>query len=841
MDVFKFWDDYLKDLPSSEESKSKEFDWSSLVATKNPEPETKPELKILDMSNWDESKFIQEPIPDGACYQHPNDPALWAELQFKLNGGQNRVVNNAGRYFRPRDIPMDPRLIQQRETAAQQYITNRGFFNYPRLYNPSIPGQRWVPDFRNIVEKKLNDSTEFAKPYYYPEWMNDVYDKYTGENVSKYEREHIYEYRAERQKKMMEEQAQSADAKLKENPFKGIKAGKKDPYKEKRVVGVTPSIDPKYLDFANQVLQSRKEEDNDPSNYVVFGNDGGNVVDPEGEPAFLLSAATDAVNAGKEIDPSYREKVFEQIYRDKILAESEHPYEDGEEPKGYYSYEPQPQTNSVPTYYGNLYKPPVIRSPWTYTSNWNIPSYLLPPRFEARQYTREELESGRIPFVITEATKDIKVKRYGQMKNPGHIDDPIKVGWITYTIDEFGNELIVEGRNPYTGKDYTPEEIEEENSKRCQARIKMEKYVYEAEMANQLKTDDCYRFARELSRYNQEAALLLLWYHTYADRDVYNILHRAMIKQLIEYRNNDPFAKIKSSVSVSRDVILIDKPIKVTEEMFEEAMQKECTRISKYFRHESDRNNTSRSVKTEAFKQLNALNGLETLEEKVAAMRKLVNIHVLPDDLELFRQYKEATIKSLTGIKMEQWTKYMHYYRMAKGQYSGLDGIGEYDYWWNEPTRQQNAPARQYTVDDKAYDYYMNLLLVSGPQNREKAQQSIDKIDRKLCEYSKSQLDKADTFEKYNQALRNIEVVRDTVDKMLKGEYKPYRNYNYDSRAYTYGSLGKVMFPYANPTIPSYANFERAVTPMMNPEAYQNNRQIFLNSIFTKGDRGSLL
>ena len=360
-------------------------------------------------------------------------------------------------------------------------------------------------------------------------------------------------------------------------------------------------------------------------------------------------------------------------------------------------------------------------------------------------------------------------------------------------------------------------------------------------MANQLKTDDCYRFARELSRYNQEAALLLLWYHTYADRDVYNTLHRAMIKQLIEYRNNDPFAKIKSAVSVSRDVILIDKPIKVTEEMFDEAMQKEFARINKYFEYEANHGRTSWDVKTEAFKQLNALNGLETLEEKVSAMRKLVNIHVLPIELELFRQYKEATIKSLTGIKMEQWTKYMHYYRMAKGQYSGLDGIGEYDYWWNEPTRQQNAPVKQYTVDDKAYDYYMNLLLVSGPQNREKAQQSINTIDRKLCEYTTSQLDKADTFEKYNQALHNIDVVRDTVHKLLKGEYKPYRNYNYDSRAYTYGSIGKVMFPYANPTIPSYANFERAITPMMNPEAYQNNRQVFLNSIFTKGDRGSLL
>ena len=112
MDTFKFWDDYLKNLPNSDESKPTEFDWNALVATKDPEPETEPDLKMLDMSNWDESKFVQEPIPEGACIQHPNDPALWAELQYKLNGGQNRVVNNAGRYFRPRDIPMDLRIVQ---------------------------------------------------------------------------------------------------------------------------------------------------------------------------------------------------------------------------------------------------------------------------------------------------------------------------------------------------------------------------------------------------------------------------------------------------------------------------------------------------------------------------------------------------------------------------------------------------------------------------------------------------------------------------------------------------------------------------------------------------------
>lgn len=785
--------------------------------------------------NYDFSKiFNQEfavPPVDSVEFVHPNDPSIWNKIEQKYLAKQKKQYEDSSRYFRPRDIPVPPNVQKYRYNMANDYIRRRGYFTYPQLYNPTIPGQRWIPDFLHKMENKLNDPREMSKPYFYPQWMNDRYDKYTGVNVDELGRENIYNKRIEENISMYESQKNMSDSKINSNPFSEIKPQRRDPYKERRDPKVTPSINPAYLDFKKKAGPFPNEDSR------KFKGGPGIVTDWEGEPMFLLSAGNKVKETAKAFTPEERQRAYDSIVREynnskkEMKAIYEHPMDDDEEPEDYQDY--------------NDY----MLAPWQYRpafhgyNRWNIPSYIEIPEFKQKKFSRKELESGEVPIIITEETKDIYPKipkskcQKMRIEELGNIDFNI----VTYQKQDDGSMKIVKIVSK-DGREYTKEEIDEKNKAYLEMRKATVKYFEEADKAEQMATDDCYRLANELSRYSQDAAAFLLWFRNYASYNNYNTLHRVMVNQLLDYRNNDPYALVKSNVSITRDTILIndnDDSI-FTDEYFENARIKDLKRITKYVNKETIKGKMDR-----AFEVNRAIkNDHLPKDEKIKVLRNLVNIHILPECLENWRRYKDAIEKSLQGIKKDQWNAYMMHFKLSAGTFKGITRASDFDKWWNSANTRIAEAVRtkpsSYDQNNRVISYFANILS-DLPERERREEQFRSEVMNAKAQYMNSIMSKVNPNDiiGYYHAMNQVALGFDRLNNYLDPNAR-FRNKRKDTRDLSFNSNHIQNISYASGIM------NGAVTPGANdfvfrPDKYQSDRQTFLDNIFKKHKRGSIL
>lgn len=783
--------------------------------------------------NYDFNKLkdadFSAPSVDSIEFVHPNDPSVWANIEKKYLAQQRRQYVDSSRYFRPRDLPVPPQVQQYRYNMANNYIQNRGYYNYPQLYNPMLPGQRWLPRYIQKVENKLNNPAEFAKPYFYPQWMNDRYDKYTGVNVDEMGRDNIYNKRIAENKSLYESQQNMSTTKINNNPFSEIKPQRRDPYKERRDIKVTPSIDPAYLDFKKKVDEAIKA---DPEKAKLFEP---NITDWEGEPAFLLSAVGKAKESSEVFTPEERQKAYDNIAKEykesqkDIRAIYEHPMDDGEEPEDYKDYNDYMLApwQSKPAFNGY--------------NRWNIPSYIKVPEFQQKQFSRKEMESGAVPIIVTEETKDIYPKKpkhyYPEMRieELGNIDFNI----VTYQEQDDGSLKIV-GITSRNGKVYTEDEVEEKNKAYQEMKKATIKYFEELDKAEQLATDDCYRLANELSRYSQEAAAFLLWFRNYASYENYKTLHRVMVNQLLDYRNNDPYALVKSNVAITRDTILINKNDDsiFTDEYFADARIKDFKRITKYVNKETVKGKMDRAFVVNRAIQ----NDHMPKDEKIKVLRSLVNVHILPECLENWRRYKKAIEDSLQGIKRDQWNAYMNHFRLSAGTFKGITRASDFDKWWNSANTRVAEAVRTKPVQNqnsRVIDYFTNVILELPERERREAQFHNQVMQAKI-QYMNSIMSQVDPNDimAYYRAMNQVAMGFDRLNNYLDPNKRFYRapaqrrNLNFDANhiqqiAYAAGcnngyALGLDDF-------------------VFRPDKYQSDRQTFLDNIFKKHKRGSII
>lgn len=740
---------------------------------------------------------------------HPNDPRAWEQLESSLYGRSSlstqemmrRERERASMYYRPMDLPIPQNIMNQRRDYAYNYINNRGPVSYSGYVNPMMKSSNWNEKFVGKVNTKTNEPEEFAKKYYTKQWEKDRYDKVTGMNIDEAYRRNNYQHIKEVNEQLQKEREQSLSNQIGKDIFSNVndridtRAARAEGINTKRNSVVTPSI---------------------PMELLGCKEDGSNIIDADGEPAFLLSASQDALMKARDLELHDRAKAYNAAMKGYVksnadylaLAEAEHPSEDDYDNEMEYE---DGQYLNFGGYQGSYYDnnrfitPPWIRNPYQYY-NWNT-----------TRRTKEELESGTIPFVVNAKTKDIVIKEKEHLP-VGHIDNPkeIHIGWSTYTKDKDGNEILVDRFDYNLKRKLTKKEIRIINEKSKQLRESAEKYLEKKDLLDQMRTDDSYRLANELSRYSEEAASLLLWSRTNISKQNYDILKKAMVRQLLDYRNNDPLASIKSNVSLTGDRIVIYKNKDYTDEEVEAAVEAERKRARQYL-HEEKLSDSDRVKR--ALKQLDVINPCKSPKEIVIAVRKLKDIPIIPVRFELYRKYRDAIINALTPIKMTHWREYNLWRKNLSDTFTGVDAIEKFDKWWNSPIKereQQNQFRPYQSTQNTPFDYFMKLLDRQPEferiqeQRRERSIEAFNRIDN-------GQIGNAKTFDEYNDAVRNFFTGLSKVQSRVVYRREPARNLNFDRGLYK-----TVGVPYT----------------AEDRGRYWDNRQTFMNSIYKPQNRG---
>lgn len=809
--------------------------------------------------------------PDPNTMAHPNSPETWArvenEYQMKNNNfvSHDEMVRRASMLYRPKDIPIPPQVQQQRYVDAANYITGRGPVTFSNIDSPLMKSHRWNEEFKSNIEQKLNDPKKFSQPYYYPDWAEDRYNKYTGENVDEKMRLNNYYHIADQERMLYDDRKNRVATKVNQNTdqFKDIN----------KLMKQTPGFNETRKEFNPR--RDVKKNPGIPMEYLGCNPDGTNVIDSDGEPAFLLSACKNIQNKANELNYDERARIAAAIdkgyYRipNQPQVQEDHPMDDNEEPVGYqqqgfYEHYNSPEYQAASRMAQQKYYPNYAdRHPeypqymrqignWQPQMPWNshqVPYYVnMADMYNApsHKYTREELESGRIPFVITEKTKDIKIKEI-EHDPIGYIDDirTIKIGFSSYYIDEEGDQVYTKVKDPETKRMLSKEELDIKNKKIKELRKETEVYLDKKFKADQMIKDDSAIIATELSRYSEDAAELLLWYKANSTPQSYDVLKRAMLAQLIDYRNNDPFCMIKSRIAITNNRILVERNKNdVTEKDIAYCKEQEFERITKYMNSEKD--DDPNTVAKNAFEQLDLIDH-KSIKEQVEVLRNMINIHILPKKIEKWRAYKEQIFKTIPKMKKIQYEQYHMWRRLKKAVMNGIGAIAKFDAWWNKPYANQPesyhaAPVNQNTP----FDYFMKLTFES-PERERKIQEKINQSNQRWLDYVNTELKSAKTMEEYANATRRInnriEMIKDS--NVLRHRKK---NLNYDN-----SRIGQILYaanidPQQHPGFYSVYNrgnsvneYEKESEIITNPAMYQDTRQVFLNRIFQTRKRGSLV
>lgn len=776
---------------------------------------------------------------------HPNSPSLWTEpIAQPIFNYFNRPMQNGPIQYTPYQQQMIGNMnnhINQRGPWRMNYVLSQaGPMNHPDQPN----SRKWIDRYSQQMERDLNDPVKIGLPYY----GGPI--RYTGfgpnfvpadPNSIKTDAD-LEDQNYFRLKRINEEDIANRDKKssirsLNENrPSRSTRLSNEEAeaMKQIRMSKSTPSINPKFLDY-NYVSKSgegywslgKAQQD------LVTDIDMSHLVNPQ-ERAYIHAAALKGYNTARPLGSDLRQNPLDD-------SEEDQEYEQA----GYEEYM-RHRYGFVPTYNGYF-------GGSGYTDENGLPTRW----FDDGKYyrlTKEDYEKGRFAHArlifegddIKEEIKPVKQKK------------PLVRKVRLIMVDSSGNitDVYASELKRYMNKDELEEYIKSHNAEKDKEDALEAKRKNIPTEKEQYLGDDSFFLARELSRYNEYLANMLLWYRANAtDRDYQTLITKCR-QQLTLYRNEDPFASIKAGViNAGRKVVIID-PKPTSDEEIERLIADEKKRADKFYDELIQSGMSSYKAKKIAYVELNALAKCTTLKEKIVALRSLRNFKVISDDKDLALKLVDEIKKLMSPLNMENFSTYIVYKeisRLGRSKESFADPLDRfdelYDKWWNIPRRKPETEkdyekmyrTRMYELESQMLDefsrnklpddYFLNMR--NQAFNREvKRLENLckDKDGNPLPFYQSFANLRQDWLEsQLDQAARDENGPTVIMNRIIEHNLPNFRTQFNPMR---YDRTGVPVQFQMNPSMVPIFN---------NPGLYENKQQMFINSMFHKRQLGGVL
>lgn len=839
--ISDYFSEIVNYMKTKVEEKKSEFSVEDIIMGRAPTP---PELPAQTIKHPNAKGMWNEPPKIVTTYYvkgYPGDPNLY-RYNNRYNNGytyydpyQRQMINNAYRY------------IQNRGPWDTNYIVSQA----GPMTHPNQPRSRkWVNEYAEKMKKDLSDPTKIGLPR-------------SSEKVSRIDRmlpgfvpAHPENFKDDadlddnnyyRMKQNMEDMTARMSGRapmesLSNNKNKYRAIQKKTPEelelkKQIRMSKTTPSINPKYLDY--------------------------NFVGKSGEGYWSLGKAQEMAKADSQQAFTPQEKAYAKAaalkgynracYIGSDLAQN--PLDDSEEGEdyekaGYEEYMRQ-RFGYIPsydrTYFGG----------YGYVDNNGLPTRWFDDR--GKMYTPSQLDynEGRvIRFSVVKISNDTSLNEPESVEIT-NTNTSIGVKVIKFTNREDGGINIdsiydVTQKKSLVGDELT-EIVKKNNSERDKLDAiyaKKKKIPTERE---QFMSDDSFFLAKELSRYNEWLADILLWYRKNAIPRDYNIFINKCREQLTLYRNEDPFAVIKSGVINASKKIIIVNPKPTTDEEIDSLINAEKERADRFKAKLIESGYSEYKAANIAYKELNAISKCKTFDEKVVCLRSMRNLMVVTAKADMAMQMAEQILSLTTETRRRQITNYELFKKSWKLKYDAKkladpidDFDKQYDDWWNLPYSNETSDSYANAYSDRMLDLnYVRLMQVE--ENALPGDYLINIWKNNMANFLYNIGHDANGnnvgifgFSNNMDKFKN-DYLRFYQQKHGLGFYKKF-NRMVSPYFHNYALYMQHNPEYLNQGLPTVAHTNPSMVPIFNdPGLYENRQQTFVNAMFHKHKMGSVM
>lgn len=753
---------FVDEVPKAQPEVNENFEWFTGFEGLDTNP-TKDPMRMPVSFNGNDLPTVTYSKEDMINKMHPNDPFRWEQIRQSMEnpyyGQQNAEYLQqmarlkAQQTFIPAQIPVPPRVMEQRVQQQTQYINNRGPVVYPQFEDPSMKAARWSQQFKSKVEGKVNTPEELAKRYYYKQQEKDRYDKATGINIDEEMREGNFTHLEQLNTDAYNERKNNANAKIENGEaFKNVSMNKDDlkaeGYKVTRDKNKTPSIPVKYLTPIGSTLEIHED-----GTTFEWDPDGGQSVMSTPPALEYLAKCKMLTNLNAQMEAQAQAAALKGYHMNENPNQNFAPGVMNQDPldrtyQQYYANGPVMHvdptsivvgspTVSFRTQNGGQYTtnmPSVIYNPngtvtaappWVRQFQGNYYGYQPSPWIEEyRELTDEEILSENYPVLILndhdrELAKIIRARRAKReainAAKPKSIEEA-NVYCRSMKIDPDTGYEIYESLTIYPpeGKPHvcSQEELDALNEALIEKERKNLRELREDSMKMAAGIDDSAVLAEEINRYSTEYALVVRWARSNLAEDVYRQFAKLILQQLILLRENDPAADMKSGIMITGTTI-VRTPCREASEMdvammvggevehFEEMIEKaevddtlsedEKARLVKRYR-KAIKDITA--IYDEYKDKTDPLDKSEERKKYNKLFKSMVDLTSIPHRLLAYKQIYEALYSSLTPIKQLMLQSYMAYAKKAM-KINGEFDLNNFVSWWNKPLIDQiNSSAR---------------------------------------------------------------------------------------------------------------------------------------------------
>mgnify|MGYP003590315522 CR=1 FL=1 len=425
------------------------------------------------------------------------------------------------------------------------------------------------------------------------------------------------------------------------------------------------------------------------------------------------------------------------------------------------------------------------------------------------QATEEEIEAGLSPRV--EVVKSDKPEEYFEDIMP-KTDKPI----------------IPESSLTSKVLKLTDEEFELEEAGFDYKTLAMDRTVEEADLED-------YKLARELGRYNRKLADEFLYFKANGGLEEFMDLKYHCEVQLEKYRSADAFSKVKTEQESDRSKEAMELGIAQ-----ERAKMESLRNLSSYEFKDRQEKAIMQSYQEQidtSKKQLAIAEGKGTITEKIKKLQALSNMKVIPYGADNAYQKAMEMVTAAPPYKADEHQQYMTWKFMMRKMYSNEDEItfnSRFDEWWNAPRAKQPRTKLEKWVSyrkkmfDVAHLHFQFNIHDIDPIARGRA---IEEAVRKAWrEYDQGSIRPDMTV---NEFLDNFGFMwtRRQEEKLEEQMQSVYAHYNPEA-------FNKYLIEHPIPS------FGKPVGPglgeIIGTKEYNRKRQLFINNIWQKANRGTI-
>lgn len=753
---------FVDEVPKAQPEVNENFEWFTGFDGLDTNP-TKDPMRMPVSFNGNDLPTVTYSKEDMVNKMHPNDPFRWEQIRQSMEnpyyGQQNAEYLQqmarlkAQQTFIPAQIPVPPRVMEQRIQQQTQYINNRGPVVYPQFEDPSMKAARWSQKFKSELETKVNTPEELAKRYYYKREEKDRYDKATGINIDEEMREGNFTHLEQLNTDAYNERKNNANAKIENGEaFKNVSMNKDDlkaeGYKVTRDKNKTPSIPVKYLTPIGSTLEIHED-----GTTFEWDPDGGQSVMSTPPALEYLAKCKMLTNLNTQMEAQAQAAALKGYHMNENPNPNFAPGAMNQDPldrtyQQYYANGPVMHVDPTSIVVGSptvsfrtqnggqfttnmpsvIYNPDgtvTAAPPWVRQFQGNYYGYQPSPWIEEyRELTDEEILSENYPVLILndhdrELAKIIRARRAKReaisAAKPQSIEEA-NIYCRSMKIDPDTGYEIYESLTIYPpeGKPHvcSQEELDALNEALIEKERKNLRELREDSMKMAAGIDDSAVLAEEINRYSTEYALLVRWARSNLADDVYRQFAKLILQQLILLRENDPAADMKSGIMITGTTI-VRTPCREASEMdvammvggevekFEEMIEKaevddtlsedEKARLVKRYK-KAIKDITA--IYDEYKDKTDPLDKSEERKKYNKLFKSMVDLTSIPHRLLAYKQIYEALYSSLTPIKQLMLQSYMAYAKKAM-KINGEFDLNNFVSWWNKPLLDQiNSGAR---------------------------------------------------------------------------------------------------------------------------------------------------